>query len=101
MDITNDDKNSFEFVPTYGYRSTAFHRHMISVFVFSYSNTLQITLANCPVTYMGCFGDYSDAVPRAKTMRVNDITTFTLHVAQCITFNNNKLLQQHLFPRHS
>ena len=38
------------------------------------------------VTEMGCFGDYLDAAPRAKIMRVNGITTFLLHVSQCITF---------------
>ena len=36
---------------------------------------------------MGCFDNYLDAAPRAKTMRVNGITTFLLHVAQYITFN--------------
>ena len=39
------------------------------------------------VTDMGCFDDYSDAAPRDKNMRGNGITTFILHVAQCITFN--------------
>ena len=36
---------------------------------------------------MGCFDDYLDAALRAKTMGGNVITTFLLHVAQCITFN--------------
>ena len=31
---------------------------------------------------MGCFYDYLDAAPHAKTMRGNDITTFLLHVSQ-------------------
>ena len=39
---------------------------------------------------MGCFDDYSDAASCAKTMRVNCITTFLLHVAQCITFCQTK-----------
>ena len=41
---------------------------------------------------MGCFDDYSDAAPRAKTMRGNGITTFLLHVAQCITFHQNNIV---------
>ena len=44
-------------------------------------------LVDYVVTEMGCFDGYSDAAPRAKTMRVNGITTFILHVSQCITFN--------------
>ena len=39
------------------------------------------------VTEMVCFDDYSDAAPHAKTMRWNGITTFLLHIYQCITFN--------------
>ena len=31
-----------------------------------------------------------DAEPRAKTMRVNCITTFLFNVSQCITFNKTK-----------
>ena len=36
---------------------------------------------------MGWFDGYSNAAPCAKNMRRNGITTFILHVAQCITFN--------------
>ena len=49
----NDDQNEYTFEPTYGYGSTAFHRHMISVVVFSYSNKLQNMLVNYTVTEMG------------------------------------------------
>ena len=38
-------------------------------------------------TEMGSLDDYSDAAPQGKSMRVNGITTFLLHVAQCIIFN--------------
>ena len=82
----NDDKKAYVFAPTYGDRSTAFHRHMISVF-YPYSNTLQNMLADYEVTEMGCFDDYLDAAPHAKTMRVNVITNFLLHISQCIAFN--------------
>ena len=51
------------------------------------------------VIEIGRFDDYSDAAPRAKTMRGNGITTFLLHVSQCIIFNFKKLLQQHLLLR--
>ena len=57
-------------------------------------------LVDYAVTEMGCFDDYSDAAPHAKTMGVNDITTFLLNVYQCITSNQNKMLQQQLLPRH-
>ena len=36
---------------------------------------------------MGSFDYYLDAEPRDKTMGGNGITTFSLHVDQCITFN--------------
>ena len=86
-DLTNDDQKPYAFAPTYGYGSTAFHRHMISVFP-PYSNTLENMLADYAVTEIGCFDDYLDAAPNAKTIRGNDITTFLLHVAQCITLNH-------------
>ena len=86
-DIMNDDQNSYAFAPTYGYGSTYFHRHMISVVLFFYSNTLQSMLVDYKITEMGCFDDCSDAEPRAKTMRGNGINTFLLHIFQCITFN--------------
>ena len=91
-DITNDDQNAFSFAPTYGDDSTAFHRHMISVVVFLYSNTLKSMLVDYSVIEMGCFDDCFDAVPCAKTMRGNGITTFLLHVTQCITFNQTKFV---------
>ena len=67
--ITDNDEKEYTFVPIYGDESTAFHCHMISVVVFLYTNTLQIMLVDYPVIEMGCFGDYSGATPRAKTMR--------------------------------
>ena len=36
---------------------------------------------------MGFLDDYSDADPNHKSIRVNGITTFLFHVAQCIIFN--------------
>ena len=84
--MTNYDEMAYEYGPTYGYESTGYHCHMISVAVISYSNKLKIMLADYAVTQMGFFDDYSDAAPRDKTMRGNGITTFFLHVSQCITF---------------
>ena len=49
-------------------------------------------LVDYEVTKMGCFDDYSDAAPRAKTMRRNGITTFLLHVSQCITFRQTNIV---------
>ena len=42
---------------------------------------------------MGCFDDYSDAAPHAKTMRGNGITTCILHVSQCIIFNQTNRIK--------
>ena len=92
MDLTNDDQKSYIFAPTYGYGSTAFHLHMISVVVFSYSNTPQSMLVGYSVIKMAFFDDYCDAAPPAKKMRKNGITTFLLHVYQCITFNQTKFV---------
>ena len=89
-DITNDDEKVYTFAPTYGDESTAYRRHMISVVLFLYSNTLKSMLVDYAVTDMGCFDDYLDAAPRAKTMRGNCITTFLLHFFQCITFHLKK-----------
>ena len=58
----------YAFVPTYGYGSTAFHRHIISAGVFFYSNTLQIVFVDYAVTDMDCFDDYSNAAPREKQL---------------------------------
>ena len=99
-DIANYDKKVYKYVPTNGYESTGYHCHMISVFVFFYSNTLKSMLVDYEVTEMGCFDDYSDDAPRAKNMRRNGITTFLLHVVQCIFFLQKILSQQHLLPRH-
>ena len=44
-------------------------------------------LVEYAVTEMGFLDDYSDADPQGKSMRGNGITTFLMHVAQCIIFN--------------
>ena len=49
-DITNDDQKAYEFAPTFGYGSNAFHLHMISVVIFSYSNTFQSIFVDYAVT---------------------------------------------------
>ena len=68
-DILNDNQKAYAFVPTYGDGYTAIHRHMIAVVVFFSSNTLKSILVDYAVTDMGCFDKYSDAAPRAKTLR--------------------------------
>ena len=60
---------------------------MISVVVFSYSETLKSMLIEYAATEMGFLDDYSDADPNQKSIRVNGITTFLFCVAQCIVFN--------------
>ena len=49
-------------------------------------------LVDYVVTEMGCFDDYSDAAPRAKTMKGNCITNFIVNVSQCITFNKTQFV---------
>ena len=58
-------------------------------------------LGDYAVTEMGCFNDYSDADPRAKTIRGNGITTFILNVAQCITFCQTKFVTATLISEAS
>ena len=84
---TNDDEQAYTFCPLYGGESTGFHRHMISVVVFYYSETLESMLVDYSVTEMGFLDDYLGAAPQRKSMRENGIATLLLHVAQCIIFN--------------
>ena len=46
----NEDKKAYKFGPLYGGESTGFHRRMISVVVFSYSETLEIMLVEYAAT---------------------------------------------------
>ena len=85
----SDDEKAYTFAPTYRDESTGYHRPMISVVVFFYSNTLKIMLVYYSAIDMGCFDKYLGAAPRAKTMRGNGSTTFILHVSQCITLHQN------------
>ena len=59
---------------------------MISVVVFSYSETLKSMLIEYTATEIGFLDYYSDADPNHKNIRGNGITTFLFHVAQCILF---------------
>ena len=65
----NDDENAYKFCPLYGGESTGFHRHMISVVLFSYSETLESILVDYADTEMGSLDDYLDAAPQGKSMR--------------------------------
>ena len=73
---------------------------MISVVVFSYSETLVSMLVEYEATEMGFLDDYLDADPNHTSIRGNDITTFILHVAQCIYFLKQIELKQYLLTRH-
>ena len=42
---TDDDENAYNFGPTYGGQFTGFHRHMISVVVFSYSINIHFSVS--------------------------------------------------------
>ena len=78
--ITNEDENAYKYGPLYGGESTGFHLNMISVVVFSYSESLKSVLFEYVATEMGFLDDYSDDYPNHKSIRGNDITTFLLHV---------------------
>ena len=86
---------------TYGDKSTDYHRHMISVAVFFYSNTLKSMFVYYAVTDMGYFDDYLDSAPRAKNMRGNCITTFILNISQCITFRQTNIVTATLIAEAS
>ena len=58
-------------------------------------------LLDYAVTEIVCFDDYSDASPRAKTMRGNGITTFLLQISQCITFCQKKFVTATLIDEAS
>ena len=47
---TNEDENAYKCGPLYGGESTGFHPHVISVVVFSYSETLGIMLVEYAAT---------------------------------------------------
>ena len=96
-DITTYDQKNYKFVPKYVYVSTGYHRHMISVVVFFYSNILKSMLVDYAVTEISCFDDYLDAAPWAKTIRGNGIITFILHFAQCITFHQKHCYSNNYF----
>ena len=59
---------------------------MISVVVFSLSETLKSMLVEYAATEMGFLDEYSYADPNHKSIRGNGITKFLFHVSQCILF---------------
>ena len=83
----NEDENAYKYGPLYVGESTGFHRHMISVVALSYSETLVSMLVEYATTKMGFLVDYLDDDTNHKSIRGNCITTFLLHVTQCIIFN--------------
>ena len=50
-------------------------------------------LVEYAATEMGFLGDYSDADPNHKSIRGNGITTFILHIAQCIISNQTNRIK--------
>ena len=54
---------------------------MISVVVFSYSETLKSMLIEYVATEMGFLDDYSDADPNHKRIMGNGITTYLFRIA--------------------
>ena len=84
---TKDDENAYKLGPKYGSESSGLHQHMISVVVFSYSETLKIMLIKYAATEMVFLDYYSYADPNHKSIRGNGITTFLFHVSRCIIFN--------------
>ena len=50
---------------------------------------------------MGCFDEFLDTAPGDKTMRGNGISTFLLHVAQCIPYHLKKIVSATLISNAS
>ena len=98
---TKNDEQAYKFCPLYRGESTSFHLHMISVVVFSYSETLESMLVDYAVIKMVFLDDYSYAAPQSKSIRGNSITTFILHVAQCIISNKKNRVKTTLIPNAS
>ena len=95
---TKDDENAYKLGPKYGGESSGLHRHMISVVVFYYSETLKIMLIEYKATEIGFLDYYSDSDPNHKGIRGNGITTFLFHVSQCIIFNLTTQVKTILMP---
>ena len=74
-------KTLINLVQKYGVEFTGLHRHMITVVVFYYSETLKSMLIKYAATEMGFLHDYYDADPNHKSIRGNGITTFLFHVS--------------------
>ena len=53
------------------------------------------------VTEMGCYDIYSGSSTHARTMRLNGIATFILHVIQCTTFYQTKFVAATLIAKAS
>ena len=73
---------------------------MISVLVFSYSETLKSMLVQYAATEKGFLDNYSDADPNQKSIRGNSITKFLFHVSQCVLFHIKIVLKKYLLPMH-
>ena len=58
-------------------------------------------LVEYAATEMGFLDDYLDADPNHKSIRVNSITTFILHFAQCIIFNEKNCVKTILIANAS
>ena len=50
-------------------------------------------LVEYAATEMDFLNNYSDTDPNHKIIKGNDITTFILHVAQCIIFNQTNCVK--------
>ena len=73
----------------------------IPVVLFSYSETLESMFVEYAATEMGFLDDYLDADPDHKIIRGNGVTTFLLHLAQCIIFNEANRIKTKLIDNAS
>ena len=58
-------------------------------------------LVDYTATEMVSLDDYSDAAPQGKSMRGNGITTFLVHIDQCMTFNQTNRVKTTLIANAS
>ena len=74
----DDDENAYKFGPKYGGEFTGFHQHIISIVVFSYSQTLKSMLIEYAATEIGFLDDYLDSDPNHKSIKRNVVIPFPI-----------------------
>ena len=88
-----------QHAPLYAFMRTAVRLHLRNQTIYLPT----VSFVSFCRTYMGIFYHdyYSDTAPQGKIMRGNGITTFILHVAQCIILNKKKCVKTTIIAKAS